>query len=209
MNEPVASRRTLPSTAALCPCSRFPAGLDPGSDGRSAAGLLTSPRSEPSPALNENGLSRTIVRGSTPQGGAIASALLRRAGPEQLMRLMNRAAATPPRAPRRRLRFDTVDELSEAVSWSGRPDPATDFLQRSMGNAIVKRCARAWQRCAVRNGILPGRPRPPARRQGLQRHVRRAPPGPTAQRRRKPRSGPILARPNDPVDRGSRPRLKG
>lgn len=72
--------------------------------------------------------------------GAVASALLRTAlVQDQLLRLMNRAAANAAEAAAP-IVYDSIRSLSlrDAVSLvRGGPTAATDFLERAMGNAIV------------------------------------------------------------------------
>ena len=75
-----------------------------------------------------------------PEGGAIASALLRTPLVQnQLLRLMNRAAANAAEAAAP-IVYDAIRTMSfsDAVSLvRGGPTAATDFLERAMGNAIV------------------------------------------------------------------------
>ena len=72
--------------------------------------------------------------------GAVASALLRTSlVQDQLLRLMNRAAADAADAAAP-IVYDSIRSMSlrDAVSLvRGGPTAATDFLERSMGNAIV------------------------------------------------------------------------
>ena len=91
--------------------------------------------------LNENGFFEDeLARVPLPAGGAIASALLRTPlVQDQLLRLMNRAAANAAEAAAP-IVYDSIRNMSfgDAVSLvRGGPTAATDFLQRSMGNAIV------------------------------------------------------------------------
>ena len=91
--------------------------------------------------LTENGFFEDdLARIPLPQAGALASALVRVPFVQnQLLRLMNRAAANAAdvAAP---IVYDSIRNMSfgDAVSLvRGGPTAATDFLQRSMGNAIV------------------------------------------------------------------------
>ena len=91
--------------------------------------------------LNENGFFEDeLARVPLPAGGAIGSALLRTPLVQnQLLRLMNRAAANAAEAAAPVV-YDSIRNMSfgDAVSLvRGGPTAATDFLQRSMGNAIV------------------------------------------------------------------------
>jgi hypothetical protein len=91
--------------------------------------------------LNENGFFEDeLARVPLPQSGAIASALLRTPLVQnQLLRLMNRAAANAAEAAAPVV-YDAIRTMSfsDAVSLvRGGPTAATDFLERSMGNAIV------------------------------------------------------------------------
>lgn len=91
--------------------------------------------------LTENGFFEDdLARIPLPQAGALAGALVRVPFVQnQLLRLMNRAAANAAdvAAP---IVYDSIRNMSfgDAVSLvRGGPTAATDFLQRSMGNAIV------------------------------------------------------------------------
>ncbi len=72
--------------------------------------------------------------------GSVASALLRTSlVQDQLLRLMNRAAANAAEAAAP-IVYDSIRRMSFADAVSlvrGGPTAATDFLQRAMGNAIV------------------------------------------------------------------------
>lgn len=91
--------------------------------------------------LQENGFFEDeAARIPLPAAGALASALLRTPFvQDQLLHLMNRAAsnAAETAAP---IVYDAIRNMSfgDAVSLvRGGPTAATDFLERSMGNAIV------------------------------------------------------------------------
>ena len=91
--------------------------------------------------LNENGFFEDeLARVPLPAGGAIASALLRTPlVQDQLLRLMNRAAANAAEAAAPVI-YDAIRTMSfgDAVSLvRGGPTAATDFLERAMGDAIV------------------------------------------------------------------------
>jgi hypothetical protein len=91
--------------------------------------------------LTENGFFEDeLARVPLPEGGAIASALLRTPLVQnQLLRLMNRAAANAAEAAAP-IVYDSIRSMSfgDAVSLvRGGPTAATDFLERAMGNAIV------------------------------------------------------------------------
>lgn len=96
--------------------------------------------------LQENGffaddLARVPLPPELGGAGAAASALLRLPGvQDQLLRLMNRAAAEAAEsaAP---IVYDSIRSMNIADALSivrGGPTAATDFLQRSMGDAIVE-----------------------------------------------------------------------
>jgi hypothetical protein len=91
--------------------------------------------------LNENGFFEDeLARVPLPAGGAIAGALLRTPLVQnQLLRLMNRAAANAAEAAAP-IVYDSIRSMSFGDAASlvrGGPTAATDFLERSMGNAIV------------------------------------------------------------------------
>ncbi|HYJ29064.1 MAG TPA: DUF4197 domain-containing protein [Allosphingosinicella sp.] len=129
--------------------------------------------------LNENGFFEDdVARIGLPQGGAIASALLRTPLVQnQLLRLMNRAAADAAEAAAP-IVYDSIRSMSfsDAVSLvRGGPTAATDFLERSMGNAIVDAMFPGVGNAlrAFDNGILNQvvRGATGIDFQGLQRHV--------------------------------------
>jgi len=95
--------------------------------------------------LQENGffqdeLARVPLPPQLSRAGAIASALLGTSLVQnQLLQLMNRAAASAAEVPAP-IVYDSIRNMSFADAVSlvrGGPTAATDFLQRSMGNAIV------------------------------------------------------------------------
>ena len=95
--------------------------------------------------LNENGffqdeLARIPLPPQLSGAGGVASALLRTPlVQDQLLRLMNRAAANAAEAAAPVV-YDAIRNMSFADAVSlvrGGPTAATDFLQRAMGNAIV------------------------------------------------------------------------
>lgn len=91
--------------------------------------------------LDENGFFEDeLARVPLPAGGAIAGALLRTPLVQnQLLRLMNRAAANAAEAAAP-IVYDSIRSMSFGDAMSlvrGGPTAATDFLERSMGNAIV------------------------------------------------------------------------
>jgi hypothetical protein len=95
--------------------------------------------------LRENGffedeLARIPLPPQLSGAGAVASALLRTSlVQDQLLRLMNRAAANAAEAAAP-IVYDSIRSMSLADAVSlvrGGPTAATDFLERSMGEAIV------------------------------------------------------------------------
>ena len=95
--------------------------------------------------FNDNGffqddLARIPLPPQLSGAGAVASALLRTSlVQDQLLRLMNRAAANAAEAAAP-IVYDSIRRMSFADAVSlvrGGPTAATDFLQRAMGNAIV------------------------------------------------------------------------
>ena len=145
------TRRRLLAGALACPLLALPACTTVGDFagpglGEAIRRLLTSSSQRAfARLLREEGffadeLARVDLPGQLARGGTIAAALLRTAGvQQQLLRVMNRAAteAAEAAAP---VVYDHIRNMSitDAAGLArGGPTAATDYLQRTLGTAIV------------------------------------------------------------------------
>ena len=146
--DPLLTRRRLLAAGCLLPVLALPGCSTLGGFGFEDAirRLLTlSSQRAFARLLQENGffedeVARIPLPPQLGGAGAVASALLRTSlVQDQLLRLMNRAAADAADAAAP-IVYDSIRSMSlrDAVSLvRGGPTAATDFLERSMGNAIV------------------------------------------------------------------------
>jgi hypothetical protein len=146
--DPLLSRRRLLAGACLLPVLALPGCATLGGFGFEDAirRLLTlSSQRAFANLLQENGffqddVARIPLPPELSGAGSVASALLRTSlVQDQLLRLMNRAAANAAEAAAP-IVYDSIRGMSFADAVSlvrGGPTAATDFLQRAMGNAIV------------------------------------------------------------------------
>ena len=146
--DPLLTRRRLLTAGCLLPMLALPGCATLGGFGFEDAirRLLTlSSQRAFARLLRENGffedeLARIPLPPQLSGAGAVASALLRTSlVQDQLLRLMNRAAANAAEAAAP-IVYDSIRNMSFADAVSlvrGGPTAATDFLERSMGDAIV------------------------------------------------------------------------
>ena len=146
--DPLLTRRRLLTAGCLLPMLALPGCATLGGFGFEDAirRLLTlSSQRAFARLLRENGffedeLARIPLPPQLSGAGAVASALLRTSlVQDQLLRLMNRAAANAAEAAAP-IVYDSIRNMSLADAVPlvrGGPTAATDFLERSMGNAIV------------------------------------------------------------------------
>lgn len=146
--DPLLSRRRLLTAGCLLPVLALPGCATLGGFGFEDAirRLLTlSSQRAFANLLQESGffqddVARIPLPPELSGAGSVASALLRTSlVQDQLLRLMNRAAANAAEAAAP-IVYDSIRRMSFADAVSlvrGGPTAATDFLQRAMGNAIV------------------------------------------------------------------------